>query len=147
MSDNIMCPMQCSSTKRLHDVQIQAQSQKVHQTRSLSLSLSLISLIILACTTPRSHVNKALKFHYSRSIECSSAKTVAFVPIFFICVSSSFSPPANRISRSSMARIFFCKPLSFLAFGLPPPGLVTDNSGVWGREGLIERLPMVPEGG
>lgn len=47
----------------------------------------------------------------------SSLRTDTLVPIFFICVSSSFSPPARRISRSSIARIFFCRPLIFLALG------------------------------
>lgn len=47
----------------------------------------------------------------------SSFRTDTLVPIFFICVSSNFSPPARRISRSSIARIFFCRPLIFLALG------------------------------
>ena len=100
--------------------------------------------------TPCPHIAKQKKA-YSPSKEFSSASTLAFVAIFFICVSSSFSPPARRISRSSMARTFFCRPRSFLAFGLPPVGDVMERSGtgsgVRAWAGLIVRLCMFPVGG
>lgn len=51
------------------------------------------------------------------SVLSSSFKTADLVAIFFICVSSSFSPPARRISRSSIARIFFCRLRSFFWAG------------------------------
>lgn len=45
----------------------------------------------------------------------SSFLTASSVWIFFICVSSSFSPPARRILSSSIARIFFSRPRTFLS--------------------------------
>ena len=46
--------------------------------------------------------------------------TESSLKIFFICVSSSFSPPARRIFKSSMARIFFNNPRTFLSWTAPP---------------------------
>lgn len=61
----------------------------------------------------------------------SSFLTLSSLVIFCICVPSNFSPPACRIFRSSIALIFFSKPLTFFSFGLPPGvnGLVTSTSG------------------
>lgn len=78
---------------------------RTHRGRS---GLQGARLVISSPTSPHAE---------SFSNASSSLRTDTLVPIFFICVSSSFSPPARRISRSSIARIFFCRPLIFLALG------------------------------
>lgn len=58
---------------------------------------------------PRPSLARITVLHVSFSSACSSSATFFLLEIFCTCVSSSFSPPASLISRSSMARIFFCR--------------------------------------
>jgi hypothetical protein len=77
----------------------------------------------------------------------SSFFTKSSLCIFFICVSSNFSPLARRIFRSSIALTFFNRPRTLLSCRLAPLpgvfGLVACTSGVSATEGGVVVLVVI----